>query len=153
MDSIGTFEIKKVIKIPEDEYIQIISSDSDFFQYLKKFNNELINSYSKEEDGSIILTFKNIIDQDDEELSLIKFTHSNELIDDNYVLNLKCDKDYDNEDFFTIDFEDIIININRDGFILVMTYNSKKYPKAVINMIQRYFEEMLDNLEKTYFSK
>lgn len=150
----ATIAFEKTINIPNDKF-EILKENIekyDFFKYLSSFNSELINDYNKEEDGSIIITFKNIIDENDEELSLIKFKYTYENIDGRYIITILSDNDYENDDFFVVEFEDIVIVINKSEFKLSLKYNSKKYPKCVISMIQKYFEEMFLNFEKSYFS-
>ena len=120
---------------------------NNFFLYLTKFNKDLLVDYCKEEDGTILLFIKNITDESDGEISLVRFKYTFTFENGHYILEALPDKDYENDDFFVIDFESFTINMSRLDFNFTMSYNSKKYPKCVIVMIKKYFETIFSNFE------
>lgn len=149
MSSIDSIVIEKELNISNDlfEEIKVQIENNMFFLYLKSFNENLLVDYKEEEDKSILLYIKNIKDDSDEELSLIKFKYSYNFEGGNYLINGISDKDYEDDDFFLIDFENFEISLNKQNLKFVMYYNTKKYPKCVITMISNYFELIFLNFE------
>ena len=143
--------IEKKLNINDDQFENLSKEieNNTFFLYLTSFNKDLIVNYEKEEDGTILLYMKNIVDESDEELSLVRFKYTITSKNNNYILNALQDKDYENDDFFITDFDNFNININKKGFKFIMTYNPKKYPKCIYIMIKKYFERIFLNLENS----
>lgn len=121
--------------------------NNDFFLFLTNLNKDLIVDYKKEDDNIISLYIKNITDDCDDELSLIRFKYSYRIENGAYILEAISDKDFETDDFFVIDFDKFTIRIAKDNFNFFMEYNPKKYPKCVIMMIQKYFERIFNNFQ------
>lgn len=150
MSNIDSMVIEKKLNISGElfEEIKFQIENNLFFLYLKNFNENLIVDYKEEEDKSILLYIKNIKDESDEELSLIKFKYTYVFENGSYLIKGISDKDYEDEDFFVVDFEDFEISLNKENLIFIMYYNTKKYPKCIITMISNYFELIFLNLER-----
>lgn len=120
-----------------------------FFNYLQKSNKEILID-CKNKNNDISLYIKNLDDDFDEEISLVKFAFSYDDLNDKLLLNgksKKCEEDEEDEYFF-IDFNTFLIEINKTELIFTMLYNPKKYPQCIFLMIKKYFEVLFSNMEK-----
>ena len=148
-DNIDSITIENELNISERVFSEIRKEvdDKNFFKFLSSFNTDIITN-SETEDDITSIYIKNITDEADDEISMIRFTYFSSTNNDEFHLNALSDKNYDGDEFFVVDYESFNVFINKHKCTFVMNYNSKKYPKCIFIVIRKYFERIFGNLSK-----
>lgn len=132
-----------------NRYVQ----DGTFFSYLQSKNPDIITHYHKSIDGKTNTLFvKNLLDTDDEELSILCFTST--IIEKsvsvsilahqslNFSEALLSIRNVDVDNNAIIHFNEFKISINPDTLTFDMKYDSSKHPAYIGKMLEAYFKKI-----------
>lgn len=121
-----------------------------FFEFISSI--EIIHSCNEDLESTTIM-MKNIVDEYDDELQLLKFSWSFSQDDDKILikgLNIEVDDDEILNEYFYVDFIDFTIEITNSELKFKMSYDKNRHPSFLLQIIKKCFKIMFEQLFKNY---